>query len=406
MLAGPRLLLGLADGPSLPTHRAHHPCPPHLDAAALGDLARRAALLGRGGAGFPFATKLAAAAGARGRATVVVNLAEGEPASSKDAALAMTRPHLVLDGAVTTARALGSREVHVVLPGDRPGVGDRVRQALEERRHEDPRLRWRLHCAAPRFVSGQARAVLELLSGRENLPVTAWRPEAVEGHRGRPTLLCNGETFAQVATLVALGPQRYAALGRGADPGTCLLTIAGDGPRPVVVEVAHGTPWGEVLAPEVLGAGALVGGYHGTWARADTLLATTVSRPAMLEAGLTLGAGVVLPLASGECPVRRTARVVDYLAAQSARRCGPCLNGLPALAAAVRAVDEGTATTERAEALARTVTGRGACAHPDGTARLVSSMLSTWWPEVRSHAGGRCTFAGTPVGQDLVAVAR
>ena len=74
--------------------------------------------------GFPFATKLRTAA--RRGAVVVVNLSEGEPASHKDEVLAMRRPHLILDGAVLAARALGARRVHLVLPGDKPMVSTRI----------------------------------------------------------------------------------------------------------------------------------------------------------------------------------------------------------------------------------------------------------------------------------------
>ena len=115
----------------------------------------------------------------------------------------------------------------------------------------------------------------------------------------------------------------------------------------------------------------------------------------MTEAGLALGAGVVLPLEAGDCPLHRTARVTAYLAGQSARRCGPCLNGLPALADAVWAVHHGDQGTERIEQLATLVARRGACAHPDGTLRLVQSMLTAFPDEVQSHARGLCTYVET-----------
>jgi NADH:ubiquinone oxidoreductase subunit F (NADH-binding) len=136
----------------------------------------------------------------------------------------------------------------------------------------------------------------------------------------------------------------------------------------------------------------LVGGYHGTWAAPGALRGVIVSRTAMAAAGLSLGAGVVLPLSPGDCPVHRTAGIVAYLAGQSARRCGPCRHGLPALADAVRATDRGVDLSARAGALAGVVTGRGACAHPDGTARTVTSMLAAFGDEVAAHAGGECGY--------------
>ena len=395
---GPRLLEGIENGPGLEAHRAAVGHLPRLPLNQLLELLGGVNIRGRGGAGFPFATKLEAASGATGRTTVVVNASEGEPASFKDAALALTRPHLILDGAVLTAHALGARTVHLVLPSEHPEVRRSLQDALAERDGLDGRLRWRLHDADARFVAGQARAVIELMSGRPNLPVTSWQPEAHKGYRGRPTLLSNAETFSQVALLVALGADRYQDLGSDEEPGTCLLTIDGDGSRPQVVEVAHGTPWSDVLPPATLDRPVLVGGYHGTWAAAETLRGLTVSRAGMTEKGLALGAGVVLPLEGGDCPLHRTARVTSYLAGQSARRCGPCLNGLPALAETMWSVHRGVRVAERVDELSRLLSRRGACAHPDGTLRLVASMMSAFEDEIEVHTGGHCSYVmGSPI---------
>ena len=238
---GPRLLEGVAHGPSLDVHRATAGPLPDLSLDELLDLLRSVNIRGRGGAGFPFGTKLEAASGASGRTSVVVNVSEGEPASLKDAALALSRPHLILDGAVLTARVLGAREIHLVLPGEHPHVRRSLETALVEREGSDGRIRWRTHRADQRFVAGQARAVIELMSGRENLPVTSWQPEAHKGYRGKPTLLSNAETYSQVATLAHFGADGYAAFGTEDEPGTCLLTVDGDTVHPQVLEVAHGT---------------------------------------------------------------------------------------------------------------------------------------------------------------------
>jgi NADH:ubiquinone oxidoreductase subunit F (NADH-binding) len=391
---GPSLLAGALDGPGLEAHVVRHGRLPRLTAAHLAATLEANGLRGRGGAAFPFARKLRAATRHRGRRVVVVNLSEGEPASHKDAALARVAPHLVLDGAVVVAHALHAREVHLVLPGDRPGVVAAVHEALRERADagglRDDRVRWRLHEAGDHFVAGQSAAVLELMAGNPNLPVSTWRPTAERGHRGRPTLLSNAETFAHVAATVLGAP------GTGAeDCGTTLLTLDGDAGAARVREVRLGLSWRHVLSPAELASPVLLGGYHGTWAAPRALERQRVSRADLDDAGLTLGAGVVLPLRSG-CPVTRTARLVTYLAGQSAGRCGPCVHGLPALAEAVTSLAAPTSSrSSRAEAsrLAALVDRRGACAHPDGTARLVRSLLAAYGDEVAAHAEGGCTYA-------------
>ncbi len=385
---GPALLAGIAHGPGLRPHRERLGPAPRPGADALVEMARDVDLRGRGGAGFPFAIKLAAAA--RRRAVVVVNASEGEPASHKDAALMTCAPHVVLDGAAAVAHALGTREVHIVVPSELPSARAIVGQALRERAIAGERLKVRLHDGAPRFVAGQAQAVLQLLAGRENLPVSAWQPEAVRGHKGRPTLLSNAETFAHLGHLARVGSAGYAAFGTAQEPGTTLLTLRGDGWDPQVCEVAFGTPLTDVLTREELAQPLLLGGYHGSWLRPSQLSGLTVSRRAIADAGASIGAGVMLPLTQGWCPLVRTATLVDYLAGQSAGRCGPCKNGLPALAGALRDLVHRGGPVGRVEELCGLVAGRGACAHPDGTSRLVASMLARFPDEVDSHSLGTC----------------
>lgn len=391
---GPMLLRSVGSCPELAVHLEHHGPLPEPSFADLLTMMEAGAVRGRGGAGFPLARKLRAAAEGR-RPVVVVNAAEGEPGSAKDQALLETAPHLVLDGAVIVARALGAREIHVVSPGDRPDAANSIARAVGERRERQ--LRWRRHETPARFVAGQARAVLELLAGRDARPVTAWEPEAVRGHRGRPTLLSNAETFAHVAALVRVGPMAYAAQGTQAEPGTTLLTIGAVGQGGAsrasarVVEVGHGQWFGDVLDAAELAGPVLVGGYHGTWVPGRVLATLPVSAVALRSRDLTLGAGVVLPLGAGGCPVRRTAQVVDVLAQESAGRCGPCRNGLPALAVAVHALEAGLDARARVEQLAALVSGRGACAHPDGTARLVRSLLVQLDGLVDDHVHRRCS---------------
>jgi len=107
---------------------------------------------------------------------------------------------------------------------------------------------------------------------------------------------------------------------------------------------------------------------------------------------------VIAALPAGRCGLAETARVVRYLALESAGQCGPCLNGLPRIAAALaeiaggRARPQAIADVERWSGL---VTGRGACHHPDGTTRFVRSALRTFAAEVDRHQRGRCSAGVT-----------
>jgi NADH:ubiquinone oxidoreductase subunit F (NADH-binding) len=306
-------------------------------------------------------------------------------------------PHVVLDGAAAVAHGLGTREVHVVVPSELPSVRAGVAEALRERVRAGERVKWQLHDAAARFVAGQASAVLELLAGRENLPVTTWEPATISGHRRRPTLLSNAETYAHLGHLARVGPDGYATHGTAAEPGTTLVTLRGDGWDPSVREVAYGTPLADILTRSEMGQPLLLGGYHGTWLNPAQIQGLALSRADIAEAGATLGAGVLLPLTVGWCPLVRTEALVDYLARQSASRCGPCRNGLPALAGALGDLVHRGAPVGPVAELCGLVAGRGACAHPDGTARLVTSMLTRFPEEVDLHALGECRGGGQEV---------
>lgn len=386
---GPAALATAAEGPSLTAHRGVHGELGRVELTPLLADLERVGLRGRGGAGFPLGRKLETTAQARGRPTVVVNLSEGEPASAKDAALALTAPHLVLDGAVTAARALRADEVHLVVPS----ADLQVRAAIERALGERPRdgVAYVVHRADESFVAGQANAVLELMAGRPNRPVTSWEPAAVRGHRGRPTLLSNGETYAQLGLLVLRGLHDYLSRGTADEPGTTLLTVHDDGGKRVV-EVPFGTAWKSVLETDALDRPVLIGGYHGTWAEPGRLRELTVSRDGLGEVGLTLGAGVVL--VPDGCPLRYAATITTYLAGESAGRCGPCRNGLPAVAEAFVRVVDGIGGLAELERLCGLVERRGACAHPDGTARMVRSALARFPAEVDRHARGGCSEGG------------
>ena len=114
---------------------------------------------------------------------------------------------------------------------------------------------------------------------------------------------------------------------------------------------------------------------------------------------MSLGAGVVVPLPVGACGVVETARVLEHLAASSARQCGPCLHGLAALASITTRLAEGRADgedLERLDRVAAQVAGRGACRHPDGALRMLASALTTFADEVEVHRTGMCRSPGHP----------
>jgi NADH:ubiquinone oxidoreductase subunit F (NADH-binding) len=380
-IGAPRLLAGLdrVGRLDLHAHLATHAHLPHVDQARLLEMLDAAALAGRGGAGFPLAAKLRGLRGPRPR--IVVNGSESEPASAKDRTLLRRTPHLVLDGALAVAAAC--RADSVVIAVSDAAAFTSVQAAVRER--PDARAVTVRRTPAT-FVAGEARAVVQALDGGPALPPGRRDPPTNHG-----TLVSNAETFAQLAILLRLGSRRFADTGSALEPGTTLLTLSGAVGRPGVVEIPVGTPMGILLrAAQADDAQHIViGGYHGCWI--PPLADVPLSRAGLAAIGATVGAGVLCVLDSATCALGELARVTGWLAAQSAGQCGPCRFGLPALAEDVAAAAHGhPAGVPNAGRHAALVTGRGACAHPDGAARFVRSGLAALHDELVAHRGGGC----------------
>ncbi|ASU82409.1 NADH-quinone oxidoreductase subunit I [Nocardiopsis gilva YIM 90087] len=387
----PRLTLGLDSGRGsrldFLTHQALHGDMPRLSVDDLMTMAGLADLRGKGGAGFPFARKLQAvvrsAQRRRSPVRVVVNATEGEPAAAKDLMLLTRAPHLILDGAELTARALNAPEITIgIACGD---AGEKSLLAAIDERASD--IAVQVVRMPDRFISGEGGALVRGINGQTPIPPGRKIRASDRGVDGLPTMLSNAETFAQLSLIAALGADQYSTIGVPSEPGTVLLSVSGSAKSPAVVECPSGTPLSDVLvachAP--VGRGVLVGGYHGTWLRPDAVERAVVSRAGMEAVGAVLGAGVVVPLGGDACPLEETALVLRYMAKESAMQCGPCFRGLPELARAFDALVEGEGDPEEVQRAAAVGNRRGACAHPDGTARMALSALEAFPDDVAAH---------------------
>ncbi len=410
----PRLLAGMpAHGAlNLREHLALHGELPTFTgrkrrgAATLIEQVELAGLRGRGGGGFPAGAKLRAVAGARGRPIVVVNAAEGEPASFKDRTL-LSLPHLVLDGGELAARAVGADEIVLCVCETATGALRDVSDALSERashRHRGaPRVR--LATVPNRYVAGQESALVNHLNGGPAIPTFTPPLPFERGVRRRPTLVSNAETLAHMALIARHGPDWFRELGIASQPGSALVTLSGAGlAYPGVYEIELGSPLPALIdaAGGIAGRprALLLGGYAGAWVDGGLLHGVALSDEQLAPHGASLGAGVIVLLSDEVCPVAELARLTRWLASQSARQCGPCLFGLDAIANTVEQLVLGTAEPQaqrRLASLSSLVRGRGACSHPDGAARLVSSALEVFAEELDDHARhGPCAACERP----------
>jgi NADH:ubiquinone oxidoreductase subunit F (NADH-binding) len=370
---------------------------------ALTDLVNQSGLRGRGGAGFPTGRKMAAVAdSAGGRPVVVANGCEGEPVSGKDHVLLELAPHLVFDGAAAVATALGADDVVLcVHRGD--AILPRVRDAMAEGRTD--RIRLRVVEVPARYVASEESALVNFIDTGVARPTTKPPRPFERGVGGRPTMIANVETLAHVALIARYGADWFRSVGTVDSPGTTLVTVGGAVSYPGVLEVALGTPLGTVL--ELAGGLAepaqalLVGGLSGGWLPMRRAVGVRLDHAELRSAGAALGVAAILAMPVEACGVTETARIASYLADESARQCGPCMFGLPAVAddlwILVYAEGDTSTAAQRLNRRLGLLTGRGACGHPDGAARLVRGALDAFRDDFRDHAHGRpCRWAGHP----------
>jgi NADH:ubiquinone oxidoreductase subunit F (NADH-binding) len=345
------------------------------------------------------ARKMRAVAEGGRRPVVVANGTEGEPVSAKDKLLLQSTPHLVLDGVALAAEAVGAgRAIICVEQAARQALLS-VEAAVDERRARrvDP-LEIELVATPTGYVVGEESALVRWLNGGPPKPTFVPPRPFEKGVAGRPTLVQNVETLAHLALLVRYGPDWFREIGTPGHTGSALITVSGPVARPGVYEIAPGTSIAQTIAScggstdDV--RAVLVGGFAGRWLELGHHPQLALSDDELRPAGAALGAGVVVVLSRRGCGLAETVRMARYLAGESSGQCGPCVNGLSAIAAGLDQLHRGDGGPGLMATLRRWTTdvaGRGACHHPDGAVHLVASALEVFSDDIAWHAlHGRC----------------
>ena len=378
--------------------------------AELIDAVDASGLRGRGGSGFPAGRKWRSVAAQPGRRVVLINGAESEPANRKDHALLLTRPHLVIEGALLAARAVGADEVVLYVHDDAGEALASVEAAWRELRTLHWHLpHWRVVTAARGYVAGEESAAIQRCNGKAAKP-TFKPPLAYQrGVRNRPTLVQNVETLANVPLIAANGAAWFKEIGAPDLPGSVLVTLSGAVRRPGVYEVATGTPLREVL--DDLGGGTspgagiravLVGGYFAGWLAGSAVDRVALEPASLGRYGVALGSAAIVVVPDTVCGVAQALRLLQFFADESARQCGPCTYGTQAMADALLRI--ATARSEpndqaRLRTWAeRTLPRRGACGHLDGATIAAATALRVFGDELATHARrGSCGLPTTVV---------
>jgi NADH:ubiquinone oxidoreductase subunit F (NADH-binding) len=382
---------------------ARVPSPPRGDLIAA---VERAGLRGRGGAAFPMAIKLAAVRDAAGPCVVVANGEEGEPASVKDRWLLRTRPHLVLDGLLLAADAVGANRAIVYVSDEASAAS--VRAAVEERSDDVE-----VFLVDRGYVAGEESSVVRALSGGPAKPTTKPPRPFESGVDERPTLVSNVETLANLPLIVADGPEAWRAVGTEASPGTFLLTLSGAVAEPGLYEVPLGTSIDDAVAAVGGGyvgepRGFLLGGFFA--GLANTRYRTTqLCYEALRMEGSGLGCGAVVVLGPDDCAVPAAADVLSFFERENARQCGACFRGTAAMRDVALALERGECDADKLaklEGWSTSLRGRGACQTLDGAAILAGSLLREFPLDVDAHLSGGCRLCATRTPTDPQAESR
>jgi NADH:ubiquinone oxidoreductase subunit F (NADH-binding) len=359
----------------------------------LPTLLEQAGLTGRGGAAFSSATKVRAAR--EHRADLVVNACDGEVGAAKDAYVVSDHLDELVRGAALVAEHASSRRA--------------VRYAAHRGSATESRLRAAgldVLAVPDRYVSSEETSLVSLAHGGLARPMTRRAPFVTGGtdsggRRIRPTLVLNAETVWRIAQVHDRGPAWFRGFGLPDEPGPRLVTVSGAVPRPGVVETQSGVPIATLLAAAGGEPGAtgpvVVGGLGGVLMAAQDAWRGEWSTRWLRSVGTRPGPGVLHVLDPDRCPVDAIAAWLDHAAGESAGQCGPCMFGLPAVAADWRAMTDGAggATVARLRRRAASVRGRGACRFPDGVAGLVLSAAAVLEPHLTLHEAGLCP-TGSP----------
>jgi NADH-quinone oxidoreductase subunit F len=292
-----------------------------------------AGLRGRGGAGFPTGRKWGiTAAEPEPVRYLVCNAGEDEPGSFKDRVLIEHRPHLVLEGMILGARAIRAQEAFLYLNETYQDCYDRFTQAIHEAEGAGlvPDLKITIHRAPTVYVAGEDSAVLEVLEGKPPKPRQKPPYPATSGLFGKPTIVNNVETLANIAPIVRKGAACFRQLGTSESPGTMLFCLGSEMNNPGAYELPLGTSMRHLY--ENLGGGlqsgarlkAILPGGPSCAFLSASALDTPLDPDSCKKAGSTLGCGVMRFYPEGTCMVEEALQLAKFFAQESCGQCPAC----------------------------------------------------------------------------------
>ena len=382
------------------------------------ELVKDANLRGRGGAGFPTGLKWSfvpqGEASDGGLKYLVCNGDEMEPGTFKDRYLLEYNPHLLVEGMIIGAYAIGAAQGYVFLRGEYHEPYRQLQKAIDDAKAKgylgqnifgsgfDFDLR--IHRSAGRYICGEETALLNALEGKRAQPRTKPPFPPASGAWGRPTIVNNVETFCNVPSILRHGVEWYQDLGLGDDAGTKLYGVSGRVNKPGLWELPIGTPIREIIDVH---AGGMQDGY-----KLRGLLPGGASTDFLVEqhfdlamdygtiqaAGSRMGTGTMILMDDSICPVDMCRNLEHFFAQESCGFCTPCREGLPWVEQLLTDIEEGRGQPGDLELLDRNAQFIGGvtntfCLHAPGAIEPLASALKYFREDFKEHIEvGDCPY--------------
>ena len=366
---------------------------------------KESGLRGRGGAGFPTGLKWSFMPRQfPGVKHLVCNSDEGEPGTCKDREILMHNPHIVIEGMIIAAYAMGIPLGYNYIHGEIFEVYERFEAALEEARaagYLGDRIMgsgfsFQLHAAHGfgAYICGEETALLESLEGKKGQPRFKPPFPASFGLYGKPTTINNTETFAAVPWIIRNGGQAYLECGKPNNGGTKIFSVSGDVERPGNYEIPLGTPFAKLL--ELAGGvrqgrklkAVIPGGSSSPVLPADIIMNCTMDYDSIAKAGSMLGSGAVIVIDDTRCMVKSLQRLSYFYMHESCGQCTPCREGTGWLWRMVDRIERGEGKPSDLALLdnvAENIMGRTICALGDAAAMPVRGMIKHFRHEFEHH---------------------
>ena len=364
----------------------------------------KSGLRGRGGAGFPTGTKWRFAMGSTGKKYVCCNADEGDPGAFMDRSVLEGDPHAVLEAMAIAGYVIGSDQGYIYVRAEYPIAVKRLEIAINQAREYgllgqdifgtgfnfdiDIRL------GAGAFVCGEETALMNSIEGLRGEPRPRPPFPAVKGLFGRPTILNNVETYANVCQIILNGADWFAAMGTEKSKGTKVFALGGKIANSGLVEIPMGTTLREIIYD--IGGGCpngkafkavQTGGPSGGCLPAN-MLDTPIDYDNLIAAGSMMGSGGMIVMDEDNCMVDIARFFLDFTVDESCGKCVPCRVGTRRMLEILNRICEGQGEDgdiERLETLAANISKSALCALGQTAPNPVLSTIRQFRSEYEAH---------------------